>query len=162
MPITSRASPKRKSNDHLVNWSTLWSRVLPEKLTVTQLFKKFHLLCNPKFHYRVQENPSLVPILSQMNPVHTFPPYFPKIIIIIIIIIIFLQGLGQRPVPVQIHSNIIIPSMSRSSKWSLPFRLSNQSIVLIFNLSHACYMPRPSNPPCDHPIKQIQNLTFKI
>jgi hypothetical protein len=42
---------------------------------------------------------SLVPILSQMNLVHNFPPYFPKI-----------------------HFNIILSSIPRSSEWSLPFR----------------------------------------
>jgi hypothetical protein len=37
--------------------------------------------------------PPLVPILNQMHPVHTFPPYFPKI-----------------------HSNIILPSTPGSDK----------------------------------------------
>jgi len=41
-----------------------------------------HLICNPKVHYRVLRNPSLAPILSQMYPVHTFPPYFPNIILV--------------------------------------------------------------------------------
>jgi len=46
-------------------------------------------------------SPPLVPILSQMHPIRTFPPYFPKI-----------------------HSNIF-PSTPRSSSWSLPFRFSD-------------------------------------
>jgi hypothetical protein len=60
-----------------------------------------HLLCNPKVDYRVHKNPSLVPILSQMNTAHTFPPYSLKI-----------------------HFNIIFPSTPWSSEWSLHFMIS--------------------------------------
>jgi hypothetical protein len=64
-----------------------------------------------------------------MNPVRILPPYFPKI-----------------------HSNIVLPSMPRSSKWSLPFRFSNQNIVGISCLSHTCYIPPSRHPPWfDHP-----------
>jgi len=48
------------------------------------------------------------PILSQMNPVHTFPPCFPKI-----------------------HSNIILPSKLSSSEWSLPFKFSIKILYVL-------------------------------
>jgi hypothetical protein len=36
-----------------------------------------HFLWNPKIHYRIQKVPSLIPILRQMQPLHTSPTLFP-------------------------------------------------------------------------------------
>jgi len=97
-----------------------------------------HIFWKPKVCYHVNNSAQLVPILSQIRLVHTFPPYFLKI-----------------------HFNIILPSTRRSSEKSLPFRFSDQNFVHISQLSHARYIPCPSHPPwLDHPnnINEVYKL----
>jgi hypothetical protein len=50
------------------------------------------------------QEPATILILSQMNPIHTFHPYFLKI-----------------------HFNIILPSTPRYCEWSFSLRLSNHN-----------------------------------
>jgi hypothetical protein len=69
-------SPTKKQ----INRQTPWSGVLLGRLTVARRVRQFpHLLWGPKDQCRVRRGPPLVPMLGQMNPVHTFLPHFPGI-----------------------------------------------------------------------------------
>jgi len=96
---------------------TPYSTVLNEKLTTTQLVKKFPTFYETRrFRYHSHKCPSPVPILSQLDPVHTPTSHFLKI-----------------------HLNIILPSMPGSLKWSLSLRFPHQNPVYASPLPHMCY-----------------------
>jgi len=86
--------------DKPANQPNQWNRILLEKLTTTQTVQKFSTCyATQRVHYRVQNRPTLGPILIRINTIHNFPCCFSRI-----------------------HSNIIFPPTLRSAKWFLPLR----------------------------------------
>jgi len=126
--ITSRLIPRKKNSlsgevSCVPTYLTQWSCPSWEANTDSDSQEIPSLLWNLKVHYHAHKSSPLVPILCQTNPVHNFSFYFPKI-----------------------HPIIILPSMPRSSKWSLPFRFSNKKFVCISHPFHVCYMSSPDYP----------------
>ena len=72
--------------------------------------------------YHVPKSLPLVPLLSQINPVQALPPYF-----------------------IKMHFTVILPSILRSSQWSLSFMFPHQTTIHISLLPDIRHM---SFPPC--------------
>jgi hypothetical protein len=61
-----------------------------------------------------------------------------------------------------IHFNIVIPSMPKPSKSSLPFSVSGQTVTRIPHLSYTCYMHRPPSPPWFNHLELQNRYNFKL
>jgi hypothetical protein len=86
------------------------------------------ILWNPKFHYRIHKCPPPVPILSQLDPVHTPTSYF-----------------------LLIRLNIILLSTPGSPKWPISFRFPHHNPEYASPILLTRYMPRPSHSRFYHP-----------
>jgi hypothetical protein len=102
-----------------MNYQTPWSRALLNKSPVSQLLRISHYLWSPKIYSFIHKNLPLVPILSQINPVHTTSAYLSKICFNI------LSPLLRLALP-----NGLFPS-------SFPTKSYMHS-----SFHHACYIPR--------------------
>jgi hypothetical protein len=93
------------------------------------------LLWNPKIRFRVYKSPPLVPILSQIYPVHTFPPYFLKIHSNIIpIYVYFFQILFS----LQVFDKILYAFLISLTKYSPYLKMWQSNVVghnaMIYNI----------------------------
>jgi len=75
------------------------------------------ILRNPEVHCHFHNSPPPVPILSHINPIHTFPHYFPNM-----------------------HSNIIFPSMISLPSGLFPSGHPTELLyAFLFSPMHATY-----------------------
>ena len=102
---------------------TPWSKVLPEDLTVPQPLKNL-----PAFY---ETRRFIAGFTTARHPYLSWARS--------------IQSMHLHPISSKIHFHTIVPSMPRSSKWSLSRKSPHQDTVRTSPASHPCHMPRPSH-----------------
>jgi hypothetical protein len=93
------------------------------------------ILWNPRVHYRIHKCLPPVPILSQINKVHSSPLHFLRI-----------HLTSSSHLCLGLPSGLFSSGLPRSSKWSLLVRSLHQNPACTSPVSHTCHMPHPSHP----------------
>jgi hypothetical protein len=129
-------------------------------------------LWNPKFHHRVHKGPPMVPVLSQIDPVHTIPSYLRSILILSTHVRLgfryFFPHYAQRTCP--IHTSNV-----PSTKTHIQF-LTLKSIIqgicpgprFLMNFRNKVIFygellaPRQTPKLEDHPLSAVRDCLFNI
>jgi hypothetical protein len=107
----------------LINLLTPCSKILLVKANRFSASQETHrILWNPKVHYRIHKCPPPVPILSQLDQVHTPTSHF-----------------------LNIHLNIILQSILGIPSGLFPSDSPHQHHVYASPHPLTCHMPRPSH-----------------
>jgi hypothetical protein len=108
------------------------------------------ILWKPKVHCRFHKSWHPVPILSQLDPIHTPTSHFLKIhlnpsntVLNPICHLLALLGGATLVVVRRLRVNIIFPSTPGSPKWCLTLRFPHQNPVYATPLTHTRYISRP-------------------
>jgi hypothetical protein len=101
-----------------------------------------HFLWNPKIHHCVCKSPPNAPVMSQMYPIHTLPPYFLTAILTLSfhLHIGLLSGLIPSGFPIKILYAFLISPIH--SIWCTHLILLYFITLIIFG--EACYLWSPS------------------